>query len=250
MFNYIKGEIYRLLNKKSMYIFFGIFAAVYILFALVNSRMGDGYNSKSIIDHAYELFMFLPVVLGGYLFGSLYNDDLTSKNLTTLVGYGLSKLKIVLSKLVLITLFSAVVFGLIPLVMTAVFAILGAAPTAAALGTVYIKAFVALLTTVAFSALTGIVVYGLQRKTFAMVLYVLLSFGIISQLISMLLNSDIIRGIAPNLDKHLMTGITDRIEQGLTSGQPVILIFIEYIIYVAVALTLSVLAFHKKELEF
>ena len=93
-------------------------------------------------------------------------------------------------------------------------------------------------------------VYGMQRKTFAVVLYILLALGIVSQLASLILQSALIRGIMPGLENHLIPSITDKIQFGLTNGEPVILIFGEYLIYVAIVLALSVFAFHKKEVEF
>ncbi|GHV11190.1 hypothetical protein FACS1894219_01950 [Clostridia bacterium] len=248
MFNYIKGEIYRILHKKSMYIYYGIFAVLYFIIVFVFSK--KVYTTESIINDAENYFTFLPVIVGGYFFAALYTDDLSSKNLTTLVGYGLSKLKIVLSKFLLMTFFSAVIIGLIPVLMAGIYAIFGVSPTAAVMGEIYIYALTALMKTVAFAALSGIVVYGIQRNTFAIVLYVALAFGIVSQLVSLLLNTAIVKGIAPGLDKYLMSGITIRLQVSLLLNEPDLWIFAEYAIYAAIALALSTLAFRKKELEF
>jgi ABC-type transport system involved in multi-copper enzyme maturation permease subunit len=236
-----------MLHKKSMYIFFGAFAVLYILFFLIRSGK---LTAEDISGDAQLISAFLPVIVGGFLFAAFYTDDLSSKNLATLVGYGLSKHKIVLSKFLLMTVFSAIVFGLVPIFMYVLYALIGAAPTSAALTAVYITALSAMLTTVAFAALSGIVVYGVQRGTFAMVLYVVLTLGIVSQLAGLLLGAAIVQGIFPGIEKHIMSGITLRLEHGLSSGQPVVWIFGEYVIYVAAALALSVLAFRKKELEF
>jgi ABC-type transport system involved in multi-copper enzyme maturation permease subunit len=248
MLNYIKGEIYRVLHKKSMYIYFGIFAVLDFIIVFIGS--GNKYTDMSIASHAEKLFTFLPVLVGGYLFAALYTDDLSSKNLTTLVGYGLSKLKVVLSKFLLITLFSTIIFGLIPLLMAAYFAMYGALPSATALGFTYAGALSGLMLTVAFAALSGIVVYGVQRNTFAIVLYILLAFGVVSQLVSLALGLDFIQSILPGVEEHLMINIGRRMQYGLVLGQSVIWVLVEYVIYVAAALALSVLVFNKKELEF
>ncbi|GHV08890.1 hypothetical protein FACS1894217_12080 [Clostridia bacterium] len=248
MLNYLGGEIYRVLHKKSMYIYFGSFAVLFFLFAAFGSK----HNIENLRGTAENFFSLLPPVVGGYLFGALYTDDLSSKNLTTLVGFGISKLKIVLSKCILMTLFSAFVFGLIPLFVVGCFAVFGVVPDAETFKVVYIHALTQLLTVVAFAALSGIVVYGVQRNTFAIVLYIVLAFGVISNLMMLLLNADIVRGFAPDLDKYLMSGvgIASRIEAGLLKGESVLGVFAEYAVYVAAALGLSVFAFRGKELEF
>jgi hypothetical protein len=101
------------------------------------------------------------------------------------------------------------------------------------------------LTTLAFAALSGIAVYGLQRTTFAIVLYILLAFNIIGSLMAVALGM-----FAPSLTSYLMSGITNRILTDIISGSTPILPFIEYAVYVTVAVVLSVLAFYKKEMEF
>jgi ABC-type transport system involved in multi-copper enzyme maturation permease subunit len=247
MLNYMRGEFYRMLHKKSMYIFFCAFAALYALFFLVRSGK---LEAQDILGDAKLVSAFLPAVFGGFFYASFYTDDLNSKNLATLVGYGLEKHKIVLSKFILMALFSTALFGLAPIFMATLFALIGAAPASAAFGAVCASVLAALLSAVAFAALAGIAVYGLQRGTFAMVLYVLLALGFVSSLLSMLLNGAIVQGFFPGIETHIMSAITDRIEQSLASGQLEILALAEYAIYVAAALALSVFAFHKKELEF
>jgi len=242
MLRYIRGEIYRIIHKKSMYIFFAAVAVGYFLITYIRS---GGFTAESIVDEAISLFNFLPVLAGGFLFAAIYTDDLNSKNLISLVGFGLSKTKIVIAKLILIALFSAVVFGFIPVFHCAVFRLLGWTATAGIWTTVYAVSLKFFLMTVAFSVLSGIVVYGLQRTTFAIVTYILLAFNIVSGLIATGL-----RTFAPSLTEHLMSGISDRIMAGVVGGGPLTLPVIEYVVYVVIAAAISVAVFYKKEMEF
>jgi len=242
MLKYIRGEIYRLIHKKSMYIFFAALFAGYLFITYVRS---GGYNEESIVNEAFNLFNFLPVLAGGFFFAAIYTDDLNSKNLTSLVGFGLSKLIIVIAKFVLISLFGALGFGLVPLVHCGVYAVLGWKATADTWSMIYAVSAKYFLTTVAFSVLSGIVVYGLQRTTFAIVTYVLLAFGVVSGLLAMGLKT-----FAPGLINYLMSGISDRVFAGMIGGGALIAPVVEYIIYVAIAAVLSALAFYRKEMEF
>jgi hypothetical protein len=246
MINYIRAEIYRILHKKGLYIFFGALALLYIVFVLI--RSGD-IKSTSIVTDATYVSSLLAMLAGGCLFAAIYTDDLGSKNLTTLIGFGLSKIKLVFAKLILMTLSGAVVFGLVPLFMYTVYASLGWPAAGSDLATVYILISKAFLATVAYAALAGIVVYGVQRATFAMVLYILLVSGIVSQLITqllMLMASD----IAPGIASHMVPGIAGRLSAGLTAGDSIIAPVAECLAYAVIAASLSALAFNKKEMEF
>jgi hypothetical protein len=230
-----------------LYVYFGALAVGYL--AVVFIRSG-GMAAEGLLADAESLFMFVPVLVGGYLFSALYTDDLHSRNLSVLIGFGMGKGRIVVCKLILMAVCGAVVFGLIPLYMYAVFAVFGHAASASMLAGVYVVALKGLLSTFAFSALSAIVVYGLQRATFGMVLYVLLSLGVVSQLFAVLFSLELISSVIPGLAEHLMSGITLRIMAGLLNGESIISAVVEYVIYVAAAALLSVFAFRKKELEF
>jgi len=242
MVKYIHGESYRLLHKKSMYIYFGALAVGYLLITYIRA---GGYTAESIVDEAINLFNFLPVLVGGFLFAAIYTDDLNSRNLTSLVGFGLSKTKIVISKIILITLFSVVVFGLTPVFHCVVFFIFGWPAIVSTWTMLYALTIKFMVMTIAFSALSGIVVYGLQKTTFAIVSYILLAFGIVSGLISSGLNT-----FAPSLTRYLMSGISDRVMTDMINGGSLVIPMIEYTAYVLIVTSLSVLAFYRKEMEF
>jgi len=239
---YLRGEVYRLLHKKSIYVFFAALAAGYLFITYIRS---GGFNEESVVDDAINFFNFLPALAGGFLFAAVYTDDLNSKNLISLVGFGLGKTKIVISKLILIMVSSAVIFGIAPLFHCSVYSLLGWPSTAETWMAVYAVSVKGFLTTIAFAVLSGIVVYGLQRTTFAIVSYILLAFGIIGGLLTTGLNT-----FAPSLTHFLMSGISDRIMTGLISGSSLTSPVIAYIIYVGIAAAFSVAAFHKKEMEF
>jgi hypothetical protein len=165
--------------------------------------------------------------------------------LITLVGFGISKTKIVAAKFVLFVLFGSVIFAIAPLYHFTVYAILGQAATAEMMTIVYAALLKFFLTTIAFASLSGIAVYGLQRTTFTIVLYMLLAFNVISGLLKVAFNA-----FAPSLSGHFISSITDRVLAGIKGGGTLALPIIEYILYVTIALVLSVVAFHKKEMEF
>jgi len=242
MLKLIRGEIYRLIHKKSTYIYFAVLLVGYFLLAFMRS---GGFDQESLVNDALELFYFLPALVGGFLFAAIYTDDLNAKNLITLVGHGLSKTKIVLAKFVLAILFGAVVFALVPLIHCAIYTALGCLVTTQEWAMLYAIVFKSWLATLGFCALASIVVYGLQRTTFAIVTYILLAVNVVHTLLVSALNM-----LNLNLSDHLLSGITDRIATDLMSNVSVALPFLEYAIYIVIAVILSIVVFRKKEMEF
>ena len=225
-----------------MYAYFGALAVGYILLAYIRS---GGFDEESILNDAVNLFAFLPALAGGFLFTAIYTDDLNAKNLTTLVGYGLSKTKIVFAKFIIVLLFVTICFGLVPLFHFAVYTTLGCAVTLGVMAMVYLILFKFLLMTLAFTVFSSIAVFGLQCATFAMVTYILFAFNIINFMLTAAGNA-----LKINLGGHLLSGVTDRIITGITTGNSLTSPLIQYAAYIIAAAALSAIVFHKKEMEF
>jgi len=242
MLKLLSAELYRLLHKKSMYIYFGALAAGYFIITFIRS---GGFKEESVVNDAMTMFSLLPALAGGFLFAAIYTDDLSSKKLITLVGYGVSKATIVITKFVLIALLGVIVFGITPLYHCAVYTVLGQTITVDMTAMIYAVSLKNLLVVLAYAALSAIVVYGLQRATFAIVTYLLLAFGVIGGLVSVALNT-----FAPNLTEYLMSDISDKILLSLITNSPPAMPLIRYIVYVLISLALSAVAFYRKEMEF
>ncbi|MDR2416213.1 MAG: hypothetical protein LBD75_06535 [Candidatus Peribacteria bacterium] len=100
MFNYIKADLYRIFRKKSMYMYFGILAIGYILMLVIFSITEGG----KILGEISPIFMLVSLFGGGYLFATVYNDDLTAKTLPALIGFGIKRRMIVIAKFIVHTL--------------------------------------------------------------------------------------------------------------------------------------------------
>jgi ABC-type transport system involved in multi-copper enzyme maturation permease subunit len=111
MFDLMRGELYRLAHKKSLFIYFAALTVAYLLLAFIRS---GGFTATSAGDDAMSLFGFLPPFIGVILFAGVYTDDLDSRNLIALVGFGLGKVRIVVAKLVVFALLAGVIFALVP----------------------------------------------------------------------------------------------------------------------------------------
>jgi len=241
MIKYIIGEIYRLVHKKSLYIYFGVLLIGYVLIVFIRSV---GANESSILNDSSNLFTFLPLFIGGFLFTAIYTDDLSSKSLITVVGFGLGKAKIVISKLIISIILAAIILALVPIIIYASYALFGILATENTIKMLYLMDLQCFLIIIAYMTLSGIAVYGLQKITLSVILYFLLSVNVVSGLISLAFNM-----ISPSLKNILMPTISNKVILGITNGGLAAPIC-EYIIYVAIAATLSIIVFQKKEMEF
>jgi ABC-type transport system involved in multi-copper enzyme maturation permease subunit len=247
MLNYLRGEFYRLLCKKSLYLYFAVLAFGYVGLAFIRSST---ITATSFVEQTASLLDYLPVLLGGYLFASIYTDDLSAKTLSTLVGFGMSRTKIVLTKTVLAALCALALYALVPLLAAATYAVFGWPPDGQALGLLCIHVLRPFLVTLIFCAIAGIAAWGLQRSTFAMVLYLFCAAGLIGGLLSTILNLDFVTTVLPNASQHLPSGTALRLVVGLLKGSFLPGPLVEYLGYLVAVLVLSVVVFSKKEMEY
>lgn len=245
MLNLFTGEVYRLLHKRNLYFYLGAVALGYVALTIVRSR---GFAADSVVNDAVTFFGILPPLLGGYFFTSVYTDDLSAKALNTLVGYGMSRTRIVLTKFGLMALFTAASFGIIAALHLATYGALGFAAVGIQLRGVLVIAVQYWLLTLGFAAVAAMVVYGLQRSTFAVVGYFMLAFSVVTMLVnavSTLLHVD--------LSDHLLTGTTIRIMGALLEPgglSSLIAPGLEFLLYLVLATITAIFAFKNREMEF
>jgi len=246
MLNYIKGEIFRLIHKKSMYTYFGF---MFIGYALITFMRSGGFDEASVTNDALTLFMMLPVMIGGFMFMAIYLDDLNAKSLVALVGFGMSKAQIIVAKLILSLLFNGILFGIFPIFHWLLYVVFGSGARFDALSEIYIITLRYGLLTIGYSALVAALVYGVQRATLPMVVYVVAAFGTIYNLLAALVLNPLAES-GFDLGSLFVFEIVNRISIALVNGEPILTLLIGYILYVGIASVVSTVVFHKKEMEF
>jgi len=239
MLNYLKADFYRIFNKKSMYITFVSFFVLYCLLVFIQS---SSLTAKSIIDQADYVFMFLAILGGGYLFATIYNEDLTAKSLPSIIGFGIKRTTIIISKIIVNIIMTAILFVLGYVALHLVFRALGFNIDGNSNIAVIKTAVSYLLRLWAYGTIASIVVYGTQKATMSIVAFVLLVTGFVGQILFLLLNQ-----FKEMLDLTKFTIIPivfNLIEK------PIIVNMLAYLIYVIVFVVLSIIAFRSKDLEF
>lgn len=243
MLDLYRGEVYRLFHKRNMFIYLGL---VILGFLGIHFMRSSGYAADSVVTDAGNLFSFLPALLGGYFFASLYTDDLTAKNLITLVGYGTSRTKIILTKLLLMITFTAAGFAIFTALHLGVYAVLGIGAQGLALRMVLAIAFQQFLLTIGFALIASVVVYGTQKPTYAVVTFFMLAFNVVTMLVRMVESMAHV-----DLSAHLLSGTTSALMLGMVSpGTNVVAPVLEFVAYLALAIAASIFVFKKREMEF
>jgi len=243
MLNLFRGEVYRVLHKRNMYLFLG--AVVFGYLAITFMRVG-GFGADSVVTDAATMMQLMPALLGGYFFAALFTDDLAAKNLITLVGYGMSRTRIVLTKLALMVLFTVVSFALITAIHLAAYAVFGFAASGEQIRVVLAIALQFVLLTFGFAVISAIVVYGTQKPTFAVVTFFMLAFNVVTMLVNAAANL-----LNFNLGSHLISGTTGQMMLGLAfPGGNILAPGLEYLAYLILATIAAIVIFKKREMEF
>jgi len=244
MFNLLRGETYRIFRKISFYIYFGALFAFYLSLTFVRS---GGLEADSVVIDFTDITSYFAPFAGGYLFMTFYADDLSSKGLTALVGFGISKAKIILVKFILAVLFCVALLGAILTAHLLIYAALGFPATSENLRMILPFVLSTLMTTFLYILLASIAVYGLQRVTFSAVTYFLLALNIIGGIAAVILDQLGLDRFIEHLPSYTARTVTTTIIKGEGS---IALPLIEYLLYVAAFFALSIFAFYKKEMEF
>ncbi len=205
MLNYVSGELYRVFHKKSLYIYYGI---LFVLFAAMLFLLSN-YNTwslKGLVDIAAVVVAnMLIFFVGVQAFLSIYVDDLSGSTLSNIVSSGTSRFVLILSKLVISFIYTAVVMVACGLYFLLIGLIVNRGFSADFLETVKPLLNLGLLSylyIVSFMSVSSIVVYAIQKAALATTTFIILASGLISSIFLMLAS------LSPILDfmqKHLLS---------------------------------------------
>jgi len=237
MINYLKADFMRIVTKKGMYVYFAILFVLYLVVAFIQAR------NFNVAGQAQFVFQFVGLMGGGYLFSSLYNDDLHAKSLPQLIGFGKKRGQLVLCKLILNTVFSAVLFVIGGLLFQGTMAVLGIQADSESQAMVTRYALTYGFSLVAYSTVASVLVYGTQKATVSIVAFVLLASGFISQILFLVLN--MLGDFGTSLFRFTLTPIVANLAGEFSFGN-----LLSYLLYIGIFGIIAVLAFSKKDLEF
>lgn len=248
MLNYIHADLHRIFRRVSRWMLLILFYAGALGFELYQA-VTKGFNSVNFIAAGASLFEITAIVLGMMEIQNVFADDFSAKTMQIAIGLGVSRPKIVLTKLIDF----AVLAVLDTLVMTALFTLGGTVCGIHLMGEQVYLMFVSALGSAVFmtvvAAFTMIPVFYTQSTAIAILIYLVLSLDPVNIVLQLLSKKEIVMNLHLTALTFSSVNNTFFTQLSLRNALPIGQL-IGIIIYLAGAYGLTVLAFNKRELEF
>lgn len=249
MTDYIVADIKRILHKNS---FLTCVAAFFIIYAgLVFIYFNPAFTSDMYVAKITSYLSYFPLIVGLFVFMSVYADDFKCKSMQVAIGFGFSRKKIIASKLLesLIIIFGVSVIA--GVVMTIVPSTLKLSVTLQMRLSLVLTIISEMLRTFGYIAMSAIAVFLTQNAVSGIIVYVLLATKSVYIILSMILGQDIIVNTLGDLNRCLYTNQLYMAKTTLLqNGRLEIGTVIAVVLYVFVPTLISAIIFNKKELEF
>lgn len=245
MLNHIKADIYRITKKKSLYLMMAIFTLGFSVIA---------FNFRSMPQEFPEFVLLMaqmsPILIGVFIFGAVYSDDLKSHTVQTAIGFGRKRTEIVITKIIeaalLLLFFYIYVFAHI-ILMNLIFSFNLSADSFKVMGYGAITYF---LGTLVYFSIAGIINFSLQNSTFSTVSFVLLGTGFFESIFNLILNLNFMDSLLGWIRPYLLERVIGDLFSALNGIGSLTTPLLVLSVYLIGALVISSIVFNKVELEF
>lgn len=249
MLNYMIADIRRILKKPSFLLAVGVFMASYLLLVFIKS--GPSYGSEALIQDVRTLMTWFPFMVGLPIFLSVFADDFSTKAMYVAMGFGLSRRRLLLAKLLevfILSLFWAVlIFLMVSLLSTA----LGLSLSSGGLFELGLILSVEVCRLLGFTSLCLPLVFFFQGMIEGLIVYVLLSSKMLQLMLSMLLSREVVTNLVGDLSSYLLTPMIYDWQLNLLGKKEVLLPQLGLIaLYLLLPFLVAMQVFEQKELEF
>lgn len=243
MLNHIKADIYRISKKKSLYFMLFLFSAGFITMSIAVKE-----------NNFYSLILLIislsPVLIGIYVFSTIYGDDLKAHSMQTAIGFGTKRSTLVLTKFIeaVILLFFFHLYALAHVFLVDFF--LGYHLGMSIFKDLFIQLVVNFIAILALYGLSSNLIFTTQKSIISIVAYLLLALGVVDQILQLILSLPLIVKIVGNLQKFLLTTAQANLYSGIIQGADIIMPLTIILVYIFGGIALSVFLFDRVELDF
>ncbi len=246
MLNHIQADIYRITKKRSFYLMMMIFTIGFTGMSFLFRNDGVMYYQQLVMMIA----SFSPILIGIFVFSVTYSDDLKSHSMQTAIGFGTKRTDIVLTKFIeaILLLIYFHIYALLHVFVVA--AIFNFKLDANFIRTMSIYLSSNFLLILALYAISSILIFSVQVSTVSLSVYLLLSLGLIDQILSLVLTLPLVTRVVGDLSPYLLQNVQMGFYVNMLNGLPFIKELIILVTYIVGALALSITLFNKVELEF
>lgn len=184
MLNYIRADVKRILGRKS-HMFTMLFLFAVFFAALVLPNRGMQVTSVSLIAAACSLLDWMPIFFGLFELIAVFSEDFKVKTMQVAIGLGISRLQVIVCKLlemVILIVLDCIV--LLLLILGAGYGLGVSIPMVVLRDAVLALVVKLILGVTAYTSLTMIVLFFTQSTILSIFVYILVSIGIVSILLS------------------------------------------------------------------
>ena len=249
MTNYLSADLRRILHKQSFLGSVGAFAVLFAVLVFIN--FNPSFTAEMYAAKATSFLSFFPLIIGVFVFMSVYADDFKCRSMQVAIGYGMPRSRIILAKLLesaSLLFGTAVIMGILVLCTPV---ILGLAPTTQQLMSLALTVAAEMFRALRYLALSAIPVFFSQDAVGGIIAYVLLSSKTVYIVLSMVLGQELLVNTIGDLTQYLYTTQLYMVKADLMGGNPFIFPFVAaLLIYIFLPTVIAVIGFRKKELEF
>lgn len=249
MLSFILADFYRILKKKSLYIFLSINAVLFAIIMFITNNQNLGLDEYLMGMHI--ITSLIPVIVGTFVFSIVYIDDLNAKSVQGAIGYGKSRTEIVIVKyldaIILMAVFSLIMVG----VLSGTPYLLGLKMTSEAFQLISKLVVHQLLVVAVYFAIASIVVYYIQKAAGSITAFILLITSTINALLGLLFTQKFVVDLIGNITQYFPKAKLDAFGLWVNTNEGDLTNILLWILgYIVVSLTISIVVFKRKELEF
>lgn len=218
-----------------------------VITMLIVKDVGE-FHSVVFLKTLSIFAQFIPIAIGVIELGTIFSGDFKAKTMQAAIGLGISRTKVVVSKFlesIILIFFDLLVFlGITFLIAT----VLGVHFTPDQILEPISRFLYCWLKISCYISFVMILAFYLQTTGIATVLYLVLSFGVLDQVLSLALTMGIIKKF--HLESYLLSNILTSFQTRMILGNFNFGLFLSILAYMLLGLVLSVIVFKKRELEF
>ncbi len=246
----LKGDIQRILSKKSFWVAFilAILSNVGIVLFYLYKKKYSSFNFAS--GNIMGVTSIVSMIIGIAVFLAVYADDFKSMTIISIIGRGNSRLKVIIAKFINSVIITGVMFIILALQVVIMAKFMGIEMTHDEALSLCLLIIYEILLTIGYVTMAAIAIYGTGNVAFSVFMVVML-YLIIPTALSLTSLIPVLKSF--NLSRYeynglLTTGFSSIILGMTASG--IVTLILSFIIYVGASLAIIYAIFRKKELDF
>ncbi len=244
----IRADLKRVLKKKSLVIIFIV--AMLSMIIRIMAVADEEQNFFAPVYRNLSSFTLFHLALGVVMFNSIYADDFKAMSFATVIGRGISRKKVVIAKLLDITILTVIIYSVMAIILTGICNTYGF-EHGHALSTVWYGYFVILAyRTIGYLALASMILYITNNIPVSTIVLVILYIAMPYISVVLQLNENIKR---LHLERINYVGLADSALADFVFGDysvGMIKMLIGLVLYLGAVIITTGIWFDKKELEF